>query len=141
MASLSASGSCLCGSIIINCASLKPHVGACHCNLCRKWSSGPLFYVESEGECQISGEDGLTFFESSVRAERAFCKICGSNIYYRDKSSGHLAFSAGLFANDLPVNFNMQLYIDEKPSYYRLANDTNSMTGADILAYTQKEQE
>ncbi len=40
----------------------------------------------------------------------------------------------GLFDDDKNFMFSHQVFIDEKPSYYGFANETNDMTGAEIFA-------
>ena len=41
---------------------------------------------------------------------------------------------AGLFDDDKAFVFDNQVFIDEKPSYYCFANETENMTGAEVFA-------
>ena len=42
-------------------------------------------------------------------------------------------FSAGLFNLDGELNFDHQIFIDEKPLYYCFADETKNMAGAKVL--------
>ena len=71
-------GSCLCGAVHFTAAHCDNHVGACHCNMCRKWGGGPFLEVACGNEVSFEGEDNISVYQSSDWAERGFCKNCGS---------------------------------------------------------------
>ncbi len=73
-------------------------------------------------------------FDSSAWAERGFCSQCGSHLFYRLKETGRFMLPAGLLDDEDGLTFDHQVFIDEKPSYYRFANETKDMTGAEIFA-------
>lgn len=76
----------------------------------------------------------MTLFDSSAWAERAFCKKCGSNLFYRIKEAGQHFVPAGIFGDVEDLIFDHQVFIDEKPAYYSFANNTQDMTGPEIFA-------
>ncbi|NEZ03583.1 hypothetical protein G4Y73_05375 [Wenzhouxiangella sp. XN201] len=39
----------------------------------------------------------------------------------------------GLIEGDVPWTFSEQIFIDEKPSWYEFANETNNMTAAEVF--------
>ena len=41
---------------------------------------------------------------------------------------------AGIFEDDSNFVFDHQVFIDEKPKYYKFANKTTDMTGAEVFA-------
>ena len=129
----SINGSCLCGKVVILASALTPNVGACHCGICRKWSAGPFFAVDCGTAVEIQGRENVQIYDSSEWAERAFCKSCGSNLFYRLKESQKHIVSSEIFS-DLDLNFDHQIFIDEKPSYYSFSNKTKNMTGAEVFA-------
>lgn len=126
-------GQCLCGAIHVT-AKSKNHVGACHCGMCRKWCSGPFMAVDCGTEVLFQGEDNISVFDSSAWAERGFCKKCGSHLFYKLKASQQYIMAAGLFEDQEGLQFDHQVFIDEKPAYYTFANQTNDMTGAEVFA-------
>lgn len=127
-------GSCLCGAVIINTNDLSTSVGACHCGSCRKWGGGPLMAVDCGTGVTFEGEDDITVFNSSEWAERGFCKQCGSHLFYRLKESNQYIMPAGLFNTDTAFDFDHQVFIEEKPSYYSFSNETKNKTGAELFA-------
>ncbi|MDA8791814.1 GFA family protein [Bacteriovoracaceae bacterium] len=125
-------GTCLCGKITLTTKSLSKNLGACHCGMCRKWSAGPFLTTDCGQDITIEGEENIVYFNSSDWAERAFCKNCGSNLFYRLKQNKNYFVSAELF-NDIDYTFHHQVFIDKKPSYYEFSNETKNMTEEDIF--------
>jgi len=80
------------------------------------------------------GEDKVSRYDSSEWAERAFCSACGTHLFYRLKQTDQHMLSAGLFDLDGELEFDHQIFIDEKPSYYCFADKTKNMTGAEVFA-------
>jgi hypothetical protein len=82
----------------------------------------------------VEGEDHVRIYQSSNWAERAFCKTCGSNLWYTFRPTGNRTFLAGMF--DLPQGLPIkhQIFVDEKPDWYDLAQKSPMKTGAEIIA-------
>ena len=129
----SAEGQCLCGSIHLKTSSMKPNLGACHCGMCRRWSGGPFLAVDCGTDLQVEGQEHLGVFNSSDWAERAFCKKCGTVLFYKLKEANQYIVSSEAF-NEKDLNFDHQIFIDEKPKYYDFSNQTKDMTGAEVFA-------
>jgi len=127
-------GQCLCGAVRITAASASNHVGACHCDMCRRWGGGPLMALDCGTDVTIDGEEHVAVFDSSAWADRGFCRRCGSNLFYRIKATGQYMMSAGLFEPDESLVFDHQVFIDEKPAYYTFAEETEDLTGAEVFA-------
>lgn len=130
---VSLTGRCLCGAVRFAGTASSPKVAACHCDMCRRWSSGPYFEV-SCGNAIFEGEDNITRFRSSDWAERAFCKRCGSNLFYHIIDSEEFQIAAGLLDNPSDLRLSLQVFIDEKPPFYTLADNTEVMTAAEVFA-------
>ncbi len=128
-----AKGSCLCGSITLKVSAMKTGLGVCHCGMCRKWSAGPFLAVDCGSDVKIEGEEHLGVYHSSDWAERAFCKKCGTNLFYRFKKTQQYIVSSEIFT-ETELNFDHQIFIDEKPDYYAFSNETKNMTGAEVFA-------
>jgi len=126
-------GKCLCGAVSITLHSAEKEVDICHCDMCARW--GGTFYAGLVGESvEVSGEDSITAYQSSDWAERAFCSKCGSNLWFRFKPTGNRSFLAGLF--DVPEGFGIkhQIFVDEKPDWYDIAQQSPMKTGPEIIA-------
>lgn len=128
------SGSCLCGTVKIQTPQMNLHVGACHCEMCRKWSGGPLMAVDCGTAVTFEGKQDISIYASSDWAERGFCRQCGSHLFYRLKHGGAYFVPAGLFENSPEFVFDHQVFIDKKPSYYDFSNTTINMTEAEVFA-------
>lgn len=126
-------GHCLCGAVSVNVSELSSKFGACHCDMCRRWSGGPYLSVDCGVDVSMDGEESITTYSSSSWADRGFCKQCGSHLFYRLKESGQYFMAAGLFSN-IDFIFDHQVFIDEKPTYYCFSNKTIDMTGAEAFA-------
>lgn len=131
----SGKGKCLCGKVEVTANEIDIKLGACHCSMCRKWGGGgPLFAAECGTQVEFTGKESIGVFNSSDWAERAFCKECGTSLFYRLKGKYLHMLNIGLFDKELPFNFDHQIFIDEKPSYYQFANQTKNMTGEEVFS-------
>lgn len=129
--SFSTKGNCLCSAVSFEAQTVSHEVGVCHCNMCRIWSGGPYIGVDCGSTVNFTGE--ITTFDSSDWAERAFCAKCGTHLYYKFKSTGQTIMPAGLFEDEENLVMDHQIFIDEKPEYYKFANETKEMTGAEVM--------
>ncbi len=126
-------GRCLCGAVTITVEAMHAEVDICHCAMCQRW--GGAFFAGVKGESvAVTGEEAVTVYPSSPWAERAFCGTCGSNLWYRFLPTGSRSFLAGLF--DLPAGFGIeqQIFVDEKPDWYDILQESPMKTGAQIIA-------
>jgi hypothetical protein len=131
---LKRSGRCLCGAVTITAEASSNHVGACHCQMCRRWGGGPLMAIDCGTSLTLEGEAFVKVYPSSLWAERGFCQQCGTHLFYRLKKSGEWIVPAGLLSNEGSLVFDHQIFTEEKPDYYRFANQTREMTGAEVFA-------
>ena len=125
-------GKCLCESVKIIAQPVKEELGVCHCSMCRKWSAGPLMVVDCGTDVTFEGEQNVSVFHSSDWGERGFCTKCGTNLFWRMRSTGQTMVSTELF-DGVPFKFDHQIFIDEKPDYYNFSNETHNMTGAEVI--------
>lgn len=128
-----AEGACVCGAVKIKAKAMSLQVGACNCSICRRWCGGPFLSVSCGTDVAIEGEDHVGIYDSSEWAERAFCKTCGSMLFYRFKSNGQHMANVALFGDIPALEFTRQVFVDERPHYYEFANQTANMTGAEIF--------
>lgn len=127
-------GRCLCGAVRITVRAAESNVGACHCDMCRRWGGGPFMEVRCGADVAFEGADHVSVFASSPWAERGFCRTCGTHLFYRFKKTGDHHIPVGLLEGDAGLVFDHQVFIDEKPPYYSFANETQTLTGAEIAA-------
>lgn len=134
MAGSTVSGHCLCGAVRFSADVAKHDVDVCHCGMCRRWTAGPFIGLMHEGAVAFEGAEHIGVYKSSEWGERAFCKVCGTSLYWHLAGSDTYSFSAGVLDDQTQLNLTMQIFIDEKPDYYDFANDTPRLTGAEAMA-------
>jgi hypothetical protein len=125
-------GTCLCGAVHLTVAQVS-EIGACHCGFCRKWGGGPMLGAHCGTEVTFTGEAHITVYASSEWAERAFCRRCGTHLYYKLLPTGEYFVPAGVLDSEA-LALTSQIYIDKKPPYYTLANETVMLTEQQVLA-------
>lgn len=126
-------GHCLCGAVTITLRNPKQQVEVCQCSMCRRW--GGAFYSALSGESfDISGEDSVSIYRSSDWAERAFCKLCGSNLWYKFLPTGNRSFLAGLFpaADGYPVE--REIFADEAAAWCKLSGNHPRLSREETIA-------
>lgn len=80
-------GHCLCGAVTVRVAGgHDPRPGACHCRMCQRWSGG-LFLCFNADADGVAVDGPIARHASSDFAERAFCSVCGSHLWMRDRTA------------------------------------------------------
>jgi len=102
--------------------------------MCKKWTGGPLLAVDCVTEVSFSGEEYIKVYSSSDWAERGFCGQCASHLFYRLKENNQHIMPVGLFEKLDDIEFDHQVFIDDKPKYYDFANKTKNITGEEVFA-------
>ena len=126
-------GHCLCGEVRIALADPEPEIEICHCDMCRRW--GSAFYAAQRGsDATVEGEGFITQYRSSDWAERAFCRQCGSGLWYRFLPTGSRSFSAGLFDGSGRHAITKEIFIDERADWCRIEGDHPRQTGEEVIA-------
>ena len=125
-------GKCLCTAVTIQTKKMT-NVEICHCGMCRQWGGGPFFAIHCGSDVSISGSENIAEFDSSSWASRAFCKTCGTHLYYHFKPENQYMVPAGIFQNQSDLELKEQIFIDKKPEYYDFANDTQNLTEEEVF--------
>ena len=123
----------MCGAVAYR-AKVSGRFAACYCKMCQRWSAGTFMGVHTTEFEITQGEDALTVFDSSSWASRAFCSVCGSNIYYFAEKFGGKSVALGSFDDTTGLAVSVQYFIDGKPEGFSLAESTKTVTTAEIEA-------
>ncbi len=135
----SKSGSCLCGEVEYELAEEPTSYGACHCGMCRKFSGGIELGIQvPPGGVRFVPTDKLAIYESSEWAERGFCMLCGSSIFWRLTADGPMkgmfSIAAGTLDDMSGMTFDTEVYIDHKPESHSFAGERTRLTQAEVEA-------
>ena len=125
-------GQCLCGGVRFTVEHVVPEYYACHCDMCLRWCGGPFLSVTAANP-EFQATEQLVIFDSSEWAERAFCRECGSNIFYHVKASAEYDINTGTFDDASSFKMIGEIFIDQKPAGYEFAGDHRRMTGAEAI--------
>jgi hypothetical protein len=120
-------GHCLCGAVTLRATGHEEWVGACHCRMCQRWSGGVYVSFPAHG---VTVTGPVTTYVSSGWAERAFCSVCGSHLWWRDATAaeGEMSLMPGLFdaARDWPLK--SEIYTDRALRSLTIAGDHKRAT-------------
>ena len=121
-------GHCLCGAVSFVAENVPTEFGVCHCEMCRRWIGSALLGVNVKDEgVKWSGEAHIARRQTSSWAERAWCRECGTGLWFKVTMeglfSGGTEIPIGLF--DDPNGFEMtnEIYIDHKPDSFAYAGE------------------
>lgn len=138
------SGGCLCGAVRFDARNVPDTFSICHCEWCRRWTGSALLEVSVKTEdLTWKGTDNIAFHASSDWAERAWCKVCGTNLYFRhtkeDKWFGSTDVPIGIFDDATGFTLNYEIFIDHKPDSYAITGSDQGarhkqLTRAQVLA-------
>ena len=132
-------GSCLCGAVAFDAEPSELHSHACHCDMCRRWSGSAFLAVPvPAGKLAVADPTHVRAYASSDWAERAFCDVCGSHLYYRLKldgpQHGQMFVALGLFDEPDRLPLASEIYIDRKPASFAFAGERKRLTAAEVEA-------
>ena len=126
-----AAGGCLCGAVryVVN-GPLRPVV-ACHCGQCRK-TSGHFFAASGarDHDLTIEEDGGLKWFRSSDTAQRGFCQICGSSLFWKADGSDYTAIAAGTLETPTALELVAHIFVADAGDYYRIDDGTPQLPAA-----------
>ncbi len=130
-------GQCMCGAVGFVARDVPDTFGACHCEMCRRWTGSALLGVSvPTGNVTWDGSEHISLLKSSSWAERAFCNTCGTGLYFRvtleGDYSGQIELPIGLFDDASGMTMSNEIYIDHKPDSFAYAG-----TGRQVLTRAQ----
>ena len=127
-------GGCMCGAVRFE-AETDGRFSVCHCKMCQRWSAGVFMSAPTSGIRYTAGEDAVTLVRTSDWASRAFCKKCGSNLYYKADEMAHPSVALGSLDDTSDLTPRIQFYIDKKLESFAVNGETKTMTEAECEAF------
>lgn len=95
--------------------------GACHCSQCRRQTG--LYYATTnvaDGNLDWDGLDTVTRYRSSPDAERGFCSVCGSALYWKADGSEETSLMAGAFDQPSGLKIGYHIFCADKADFYEI---------------------
>ncbi|PWE29322.1 aldehyde-activating protein [Maritimibacter sp. 55A14] len=116
-------GGCLCGAVRFAIEGPAPPPLACHCSQCRKQSGHVWAATDCPREAlTVDGAEALNWYRSSESAERGFCRVCGSFLFWRGDGATRVDVAMG--ALDAPTGLTLagHIWTADKGDYYDIAD-------------------
>ena len=117
-------GSCLCGAVRFEVDGELPGPDACHCSMCRRVSGHYWASTDVPRErVTITGLDNVTWYDSSERVRRGFCRSCGSALFFDPPARDWIAIAMGAFDPPTGTRLHKHIFTADKGDYYDIADD------------------
>ena len=117
------SGSCLCGAVTFEVEGELPPPDACHCTMCRRWSGH--YWASTDlprDRVTVHGMDNVTWYQSSEKVRRGFCRTCGSVLFFDPPARDWTAIAMGAFAQPTGTRLGKHIFVADKGDYYDIAD-------------------
>jgi len=116
-------GGCLCGAIRYHITGHMRDIVACHCRQCQKTSGNYVAATQvAIKDILIKGSQALHWYSSSLTAKRAFCKECGSNLFWQ-KDALQISIFAGTLDEPSGLTLTKHIFVADKADYYDLTDN------------------
>ncbi len=116
-------GSCNCGAVSFTLAQRPTDATACHCTQCRK-QSGHFFASANvpKTAVQISGAEGITWYQSSEKVRRGFCSTCGSWLFWEPIYKDWTSVALGSLDGQTQLALQRHIFVANKGDYYSIGD-------------------
>lgn len=123
-------GSCLCGAVAYEVEGPLREVIGCHCTQCRKQTGHYMAATAAKlDKFRIVKDEGLRWYRSSDMAERGFCQICGSTLFWQGKGRDYVAIAAGSVDGETGQRIAFHIFCADKGDYYDIADGDYQRAG------------
>jgi len=116
-------GGCLCGAVRYQVRGSLRDVVNCHCSMCQHLHGGFGPHSKAPKEnITITNNDGLSWYKTSEVAQRGFCRICGSSLFWQPFDMDATGIIAGSL--DAPTGLRTigHIFVGEKPDFYEITD-------------------
>ena len=121
---MSVKGSCDCQGVVFELIGELRDVVFCHCSQCRK-TSGHYWAATQVPKVNLNliKATSLSWYDSSDKARRGFCSVCGSSMFYERKGIDKISVSAGSLEIPTSLDRMRHIYVASKGYYYDISDD------------------
>lgn len=114
-------GSCVCGAVTFEAAGPAGGFSVCHCGQCRKWS-GHLWSSAHVPDDALKFRGEVRWFQSSERARRGFCPVCGASLFWKHADDDHTSFALGCIDGSPDGRLEKHIFTADKGDYYDISD-------------------
>ena len=133
---MSVKGSCECQGVMFELTGELRDVVFCHCSQCRKTSGHYWAATQvSKGNLNLIKATSLSWYDSSDKARRGFCSVCGSSMFYERKGIDKISVSAGSLEIPTSLDRMRHIYVASKGDYYDISDDLPPVSYTHLRAH------
>lgn len=120
----SASGGCLCGGVRYAVHGPLRPVAVCHCGMCRRFHGHVGAYTNvALADVVFENNATLAWYRSSDKAQRGFCRNCGSSLFWQADGSARIAIAAGTLDTPTGLTTVAHINVASAGDYYTIDGD------------------
>ncbi|MDO5621690.1 MAG: GFA family protein [Paracoccus sp. (in: a-proteobacteria)] len=119
--SLTHEGGCLCGAVRFRFDGRVTDPAACHCKQCRRWS-GHVWAAFPVDDAVLTITGDVRWFRSSPQAQRGFCPVCGSSLFWRRDGAGQTDLALGALDDPTGLRLERHIHTADKGDYYDISD-------------------
>ncbi len=114
-------GACECGAVAYEANADRRDVTICHCGQCLRTSGHAWASVSVPADSlSVTGDDNLTWYQSSDYARRGFCKHCGASLFFNVFDKNRTAIGAGTLQQPTGLKTGKHIFLNDKADYYQI---------------------
>ena len=126
-------GQCLCGAVTVH-AALTGELMACHCQQCQRWTGGGPLYAAETTELKVEGREHIETYRHTAHGERAFCRHCGSTLWWSFKGAPPSMVAPGLLDDQSGLRLTGEIFTDRRAPWQDPVPGTTQSTESEELA-------
>ena len=125
------SGGCLCGAVRYTVKGGLRDVIVCHCGQCRRQHGSAGAYSEAAlADLAIAESGALAWYDSSARARRGFCRLCGSGLFWQRVDGASISIAAGSLDQPSGLQVVRHIYVADKADFYVITDGLPQLPGS-----------
>lgn len=117
-------GRCLCGTVRFEVVPPTLFCVHCHCRYCRSAHGAAFvtyFGVRDQQFKIVAGESSLSWYASSKQSQRAFCRLCGTRMFYVSTvCPGEIHVARALVDGAIDREPGAHVFFDQKVAWLRI---------------------
>ena len=117
-------GRCLCGAVRYHVSGPLRPVIYCHCDMCRRTTGHfGAFTACDRDSLHLEKADALKWYQSSPRARRGFCGVCGSILFWDAPATPSISIAAGSLSKPTGLRASEHIFTESAGDYYQILDE------------------
>ena len=116
-------GGCLCGSVRYEIKGPLRDIVNCHCTMCQRLHGGPGPHSKAlKANIKLTETAGLAWYKTSEVAQRGFCRLCGSSLFWEPFGQDATGIVAGSLDGPTGLKTMGHIFVGEKADFYEITD-------------------